>query len=199
MWGVDEALAEITARQHALDDEFAQPQLFDAPAADPADKRAAERPAASSAIEQQLADIATQIKALQGSMHFDGLAADLTRTIEQASPKRSIEAVEEQLRRLASQIEAARDRSRRRSTSICCATTSPTSDAGSPMRCRRRPWPRSSSRSAASPKRSTGCGRRSVPPTSPTRCARTSPRSATRSRNRCRNRRGRRSRNRCAC
>jgi len=36
--GVDAALAEITARQHALDDEFAQPQLFDAPAGDPADK-----------------------------------------------------------------------------------------------------------------------------------------------------------------
>ena len=106
--GVDAALAEITARQHALDDEFAQPQLFDAPAADPADKRTDERPAANAAIEQQLADIATQIKALQGSMHFDSLAADLTRTVEQASPKRSIEAVEEQLRRLASETEAAR-------------------------------------------------------------------------------------------
>jgi localization factor PodJL len=106
--GVDEALAEITARQHALDDEFAQPQLFDAPAAAPADKPTSEHPAANSTIERQLADIATQIKSLQGSMHFDGLAADLTRTIEQASPKRSIEAVEEQPRQLASQVEAAR-------------------------------------------------------------------------------------------
>jgi localization factor PodJL len=112
--GVDEALAEITARQHALDDEFAQPQLLVAPlvdappAADPAAKRASEPTAANSAIEQQLADIATQIKALQGSMHFDGLAADLTRTIEQATPKRSIEAMEEQLRQLSSRIEAAR-------------------------------------------------------------------------------------------
>jgi localization factor PodJL len=88
--GVDEALAEITARQHALDDEFAQPPMFDAPAADPPDKRATEPPAASSAIEQQLADIATRIKSLQGSMHFDGLAADLARTIEEATPKRSI-------------------------------------------------------------------------------------------------------------
>ena len=41
-------------------------------------------------------------------MHFDGLAADLARTIEQATPKRSIEAVEEQLRQLSGQIEAAR-------------------------------------------------------------------------------------------
>jgi localization factor PodJL len=106
--GFDEALAEITARQHALDDEFAQPQLFDAPAADPADIRTGEQPAARSAIEQQLADIAIQIKTLQGSMHFDGLAADLVRTVEQATPKRSIEAVEEQLRQLSGQIEAAR-------------------------------------------------------------------------------------------
>jgi localization factor PodJL len=106
--GVDAALAEITARQHALDDEFAQPQLFDSPAAEPADKRATGHPAESSAIEQQLADIAAQIKALQGSMHFDGLAADLARTIEQATPKKSIEAVEEQLRHLAGQIEEAR-------------------------------------------------------------------------------------------
>jgi localization factor PodJL len=106
--GVDEALAEITARQHALDDEFARPPLLDAPAADPADKRAAEPAAASSAIEQQLADIATRIRSLQGSMHFDGLAADLARTIEQATPKRSIEAVEEQLRQLSGQIEVAR-------------------------------------------------------------------------------------------
>jgi localization factor PodJL len=106
--GFDEALAEITARQHALDDEFAQPQLFDAPAADPADIPTGEQPAARSAIEQQLADIAIQIKTLQGSMHFDGLAADLVRTVEQATPKRSIEAVEEQLRQLSGQIEAAR-------------------------------------------------------------------------------------------
>jgi len=106
--GVDEALAEITARQQALDHEFAQPPLLDVPAPHPPDKRATEPPATSSAIEQQLADIATRIKSLQGSMHFDGLAADFARTIEQATPKRSIEAVEEQLRQLTSQIEAAR-------------------------------------------------------------------------------------------
>jgi localization factor PodJL len=105
--GIDEVLAEITARQHALDDEFAQPQLFDTPAAAPADSRAAEPPAPNPAIEQQLQDIAAQIKALQGSMHFEGLAADLTRTIEEAAPKKSIEAMEEQLRQLAGQIEAA--------------------------------------------------------------------------------------------
>jgi len=105
--GLDEVLAEITARQHALDSEFAQPQLFDTPAVAPADSRAAEPPAPSSAIEQQLQDIAAQIKALQGSMHFEGLAADLTRTIEEATPKKSIEAMEEQLRHLAGQIEAA--------------------------------------------------------------------------------------------
>jgi localization factor PodJL len=105
--GVDQALAEITARQHALDDEFARPQPLDAPSSAAAEK-SPPGPSADSAIEQQLADIAAQIKALQGSMHFDDLAADLTRTIEQATPKRSIEAVEEQLRHLASQIEAAR-------------------------------------------------------------------------------------------
>jgi localization factor PodJL len=107
--GVDEALAEITARQLALDDEFARPQLFDAPpAADPAGQRASQPATANASIEQQLADIATQIRALQGAMHFEGLAADLTRTIEQATPKRSIEAIEERLRQLSSRIEAAR-------------------------------------------------------------------------------------------
>ncbi len=85
--GVDAALAEITARQHALEDDFAEP------------------PAQNAAVEKQLQDIAAQIKSLQGSMQFEGLAADLTRTIEEA-PKKAVEGIGEQLTRLAGQIEA---------------------------------------------------------------------------------------------
>jgi localization factor PodJL len=106
--GVDEALAEITARQHALEDEFAEPHLFDLPAGDPAARPSTAPPTPNPAVEKQLQEIAAQIKALQGSMHLDGLAADLTRTIEQASPKNTIEAIEEQLRQLTGEVEAAR-------------------------------------------------------------------------------------------
>jgi localization factor PodJL len=100
---VDDALAEITARQHALEDEFAEPKLFDLPDADTARRRAE-----NAAVEKQLQEIAAQIKSLQGSMQFDGLASGLTRTIEEAAPKKAIEAIEEQLRQLTGQVEAAR-------------------------------------------------------------------------------------------
>jgi localization factor PodJL len=101
---VDDALAEITARQHALEDEFTEPKLFDLPDADAARQRDTQ----NIAVEKQLQEIAAQIKALQGSMQLDGLASGLTRTIEEAAPKKAIEAVEEQLRQLTGQLEAAR-------------------------------------------------------------------------------------------
>jgi localization factor PodJL len=100
---VDDAFAEITARQHALEDEFTAPHLFDLPDAD-----AARRRTENAAVEKQLQEIAAQIKALQGTMQFDGLASGLTRTIEEAAPKKAIEAIEEQLRQLTGQVEAAR-------------------------------------------------------------------------------------------
>jgi len=103
--GVDEALAEITARQHALEDEFAEPPLFDLPAAEARDRRSAEAPVQNAAVEKQLQDIAAQIKSLQGSMQIEGLAADLTRTIEEA-PKKAVEGIEDQLTRLTGRIEA---------------------------------------------------------------------------------------------
>ena len=100
---VDDALAEITARQHALEDEFTEPHLFDLPGAD-----AARRRTENAAVEKQLQEIASQIKALQGTMQLDGLASGLTRTIEEAAPKKAIEAIEAQLRQLTGQVEAAR-------------------------------------------------------------------------------------------
>jgi localization factor PodJL len=100
---VDDALAEITARQHALEDEFTAPHLFDLPDAD-----AARRRTENTAVEKQLQEIAAQIKALQGTMQLDGLASGLTRTIEEAAPRKAIEAIEEQLRQLTGQVEAAR-------------------------------------------------------------------------------------------
>jgi localization factor PodJL len=100
---VDDALAEITARQHALEDEFTEPKLFDLSDANTAGRRDTQ----NAAVEKQLQEIAAQIKALQGTMQFDGLASGLTRTIEEA-PKKAIEAIEEQLRQLTGQAEAAR-------------------------------------------------------------------------------------------
>jgi localization factor PodJL len=100
---VDDALAEITARQHALEGEFAEPHLFDLP-----DAESARRRTENAAVEKQLQEIATQIKALQGTMQLDGLASGLTRTIEEAAPRKAIEAIEEQLRVLTGQVEAAR-------------------------------------------------------------------------------------------
>jgi localization factor PodJL len=100
---VDDALAEITARQHALEDEFIEPRLFDL-----ADAEGARRRTENAAVEKQLQEIASQIKTLQGTMQLDGLASGLTRTIEEAAPKKAIEAIEEQLRTLTGQVEAAR-------------------------------------------------------------------------------------------
>ena len=100
---VDDALAEITARQHALEDELTAPHLFDLP-----DAEGARRRTENAAVEKQLQEIASQIKALQGTMQLDGLASGLTRTIEEAAPKKAIEAIEEQLRALTGQVEAAR-------------------------------------------------------------------------------------------
>ncbi len=100
---VDDALAEITARQHALEGELAEPPLFDLP-----DAEGVRRPGENASVEKQLQEIASQIKALQGTMQLDGLASGLTRTIEEAAPKKAIEAIEEQLRALTGQVEAAR-------------------------------------------------------------------------------------------
>jgi localization factor PodJL len=100
---VDDALAEITARQHALEDELTEPHLFDLP-----DAEGARRRTENAAVEKQLQEIASQIKALQGTMQLDGLASGLTRTIEEAAPKKAIEGIEEHLRQLTGQVEAAR-------------------------------------------------------------------------------------------
>jgi localization factor PodJL len=101
-YGVDAAVAEITARQQALDAEFAEPQ----PSGGSGAGRELPLPQRDpTIIEQQLRDIAEQIKGLQGSCRVDGMAAALSRTVENAAPKQAIEAIEKQLRRLTSQLE----------------------------------------------------------------------------------------------
>jgi localization factor PodJL len=110
-YGVDRALAEITARQHALDGEGGAPQAYGQPYVQPHGDASSGRGAPqddAAMVEQQMRDIRARIQALQSAHRFDGMAAELTRTIESANPKRAIEGIEEQLRRLTSQLEAGR-------------------------------------------------------------------------------------------
>jgi len=103
--GVDDAFAEIAARQQLLDAESPETQPFGASALGNETPRAQADP---SLIEQQLRDIGTRIKALQGTSRCDSLATEIARTIEHAAPKRAIEGIEEQLRRLTTQLESMR-------------------------------------------------------------------------------------------
>jgi localization factor PodJL len=105
--GVDDAFAEIAARQQLLDAESPETQPFGAQAF----AHEMPRPQTQmdpSPIEHQLRDIATRIKALQGASQSGGLATEIAHTVEHAAPKRAIEAVEEQLRRLTTQLESMR-------------------------------------------------------------------------------------------
>jgi localization factor PodJL len=103
--GVDDAFAEIAARQQLLDAESPETQPLGAPAS----AHEMPRPQADpSHVEQQLRDIATRIRALQGAPRCDSLATEITRSFEHVAPKRAIEAVEEQLRRLTLQLESLR-------------------------------------------------------------------------------------------
>lgn len=100
--GVDEAFAEIAARQKALELEPAAP--------DPADAGAGRQslPQIDGAmLDRRLRDIEEQLKTLQPSARPDGIAAAAAPGDDAASSIRSIEALEEQLRRLADRIEAA--------------------------------------------------------------------------------------------
>ncbi len=105
---LDNALAEITARQQALDGEAFEPLPYgdDLP---PSGARSDRQPPRGdpSAMEQQLHEIRARIKTLQ-TQRFDGMATELARTIENTTPKRAIEGIEEQLRRLTSELEATR-------------------------------------------------------------------------------------------
>jgi len=97
--GVDEAFAEISARQQALDAEFAEPHaagtsIAGAPAVD------------LGVIEQQLRDITERINGLQGSCRADGVAAALARSVEDTAPRQAIEGIENELRRLAGRLDA---------------------------------------------------------------------------------------------
>src|SRR5262249_54959684 len=74
---VDDVFAEIAARQQLLEAESPETQPFGAPALGHEAPRA---PVDPSAIEHQLRDIATRIKALQGASRCDSVAADIART-----------------------------------------------------------------------------------------------------------------------
>ncbi len=102
--GVDEALAEIAARQQALDGESAETRTYPGDA----EPEASPPPTNTSNAEQQLREIGARMKALQNSCRYDGMTTELARTIEEAAPKRAIEGIEEQLRRLTNQIETIR-------------------------------------------------------------------------------------------
>jgi localization factor PodJL len=98
--GVDEAFAEISARQQALDAEYAEPHAAGTSIAGP--------PAVDlGVIELQLRDITERINGLQGSCRADGIAAALARSAEDTAPRQAIEGMEKELRRLASRLDAA--------------------------------------------------------------------------------------------
>ena len=99
--GVDEAFAEISARQQALDAEFAESHA--AGTSIPS----ASVPIDLGAIERQLHDIAEQINGLQGPCRADGVAAALARNVEELTPRHAIEGIENELRRLATRLDAA--------------------------------------------------------------------------------------------
>ena len=97
--GVEDALAEIAARQEFLDAESTDTR----PSRTPSAGHEMSRPQVDPAVfEQQLRDIGVRINAC------DGMAAEISRTIERGAPKRAIEAIEEQLRRLTAQLESVR-------------------------------------------------------------------------------------------
>jgi hypothetical protein len=104
--GVDEAFAEISARQQTLDFEFAEPQTAGTSIAGTS-IASAPLPIDLGVVERQLRDIAERINGLQGSCRADHVAAALSRYVEDATPRQAIEGIEKELRRLASRLDAA--------------------------------------------------------------------------------------------
>jgi localization factor PodJL len=105
--GIDQAIAEITARQQALDADPSAPPSA-APARVPAQNL--------SGLEQQLRHITTQIEALrqpagltEGIAALRGELSQIARTITEAMPRRAIEAVESEVRALAGRLDSSRN------------------------------------------------------------------------------------------
>ncbi|HZS64227.1 MAG TPA: hypothetical protein VFA53_07005 [Xanthobacteraceae bacterium] len=122
--GFDRAVAEITARQQALDSDPDTPR----PPAAPAQRPSPPPPPASpppqpiampaqnlSGLEDQLRHITTQIESLrrpsqleQGIAELRNALGEIARTLSEAMPKRAIEALETEVRALASRLDNGR-------------------------------------------------------------------------------------------
>jgi localization factor PodJL len=113
--GMDQAIAEITARQQALEADPAAPPPQAAPAPPP--QHAPAPPTQNlSGLEQQLRHITTQIESLrQPSGLEEGIAAlrgelgEIARTLTEAMPRRAIEAVETEVKALAGRLDSTRN------------------------------------------------------------------------------------------
>ena len=111
--GVDQAIAEIMARQQALD---ADPNASAVAAPLP---KALVPPMPTqnlSGLEQQLRHITTQIEALrqpsgleEGIAALRGSLAEIGRTLAEAMPRRAIEALETEVRALAARLDSSRN------------------------------------------------------------------------------------------
>jgi localization factor PodJL len=101
--GVDEAFAEIAARQQALD--FAPPEAAHSVAAP---EREPSTLLDVAALEHRLSDIADGIKKIQPSCRFDDAAIEFKRGIERAVPREALVGIEDHLRRLSGQLESVR-------------------------------------------------------------------------------------------
>ena len=113
---VDQAVAEIVARQRALDGDLSGPAAYAPP------PRFSPQPSAPqrfetdlSGLEQQLRTITTRIESLQRPCRADEAVAalrqdlaDIGRTLSEAMPRRALEVLEGEVRKLATQIEAGR-------------------------------------------------------------------------------------------
>ncbi len=111
--GMDQVVAEISARQRALDADPNSPR----PAPAPASSAPARAPAQNlSGLEQQLRDITTQIQALRAPSGLEeGIGAlraslaEIARTLTEAMPRRAIEALEAEVRALAGRLDSSRN------------------------------------------------------------------------------------------
>jgi localization factor PodJL len=108
---IDDALAEIAARQRALDDEqsFADEASATPPASEPA-------PTLDfSALQSQLREITTRIEALKPSSDVGnaitalrGDLADIGRQLNEALPRRAVESLESEIKALSERIDHSR-------------------------------------------------------------------------------------------
>jgi localization factor PodJL len=114
--GIDQAIAEITARQQALDADPNAPIAPRAPAAPARPQAPAVPPAQNlSGLEQHLRHITSQIESLRQQPQLgEGIAAlrqalgEIARTLMDAMPRRAIEALEGEVHALAGRLDNSR-------------------------------------------------------------------------------------------